>query len=267
MFRYARLKHDFQLEQYGFKRRHNALVVTPETVVFNDQPKPGKGRALRLTQEWYDFVRAVNTERGFGLATGPRTGWVNEGWNGRDTPLVQSLSMGGNVVIVREISEIEFARLRAFNGEEPPPDPAQVNYLETPQQVQKFSCISDQEKIRNPGNGIDCYFPLIGAGELWVPLSRIELFPELPRKIQMTVTAFFRSSPVKSYFNVRGALAKGQTVTLLGYATKGSSVWGYVSTAAGKYGYVALLWYPKPDSMQFLTTWEMQTVPPLPPKP
>lgn len=266
MFRYARLMHDFQLEEYGFLRRENKLFVTPETVQFNNQPREGKGPALRLPTEWYEFVRAINTEAGFRLATGPSTGWVNEGWGNRDTPLVQSLSMGGNIVIIREVSTNKFGRLRAYRGDESPPDPQRMNYLETPQYIHKFTCISSNQRIMNPGNGTDAYFPLLGIGELWVPMRKVELFPEIPCTIQMRVTSFFRSSPKKSYTNVIGALASGQQLRLIGYAAKASGVWGYVGTDEGKYGYVALLWHPNSSSLQYLTSWQMETMPPIPPK-
>lgn len=266
MFRYARLKHDFQLAEYDFHRRENGLFVTPETVPFNNQSKEGKGPALRLPAGWYKFVRDLNTEAGFGIATRPATGWVNEGWENHDTPLVQSLSMGGNIVIIREVSQDGFGRLRAFRGDEPPPDPMRMNYMDTPQYVHKFTCISSNQRILNPGKGLDAYFPLIGIGDLWVPMRRVELFPEIPCTIQMQVTSFFRSSPKKSYTNVVGALASGQPLRLIGYAAKASSVWGYVGTEAGQYGYVALLWHPNSSALQYLTTWQMETVPPIPPK-
>jgi hypothetical protein len=265
MYGYARLKHDFQLEEYGFKRRENPLLVTPETVVLNNQPKAGKGPALRLSKAWFEFVRSINTEAGFRMATGPATGWVNEGWNNNETPLVQSLSMGGNTVVVLETSRNNFARLLSYKGSNTPPDHKRFNFLHSPHYVQKFTCITNDEKLRNPGKGIDCYFPLIGAGELWLPQSRIELFPQIPAKIKMNVTSFFRSSPKKEYGNIIGALAKGQELTLRGYAPRGANVWGFVTTAAGKYGYVALLWYPNTSSLQYLTTWQMETIPPLPP--
>jgi len=169
-------------------------------------------------------------------------------------------------VVVRELSPNKFARLRAYKGEESPPDPERFNYLEAPQYIQKFTCITNDEKLRNPGKGIDSYFPLIGIQDLWIPKSQLEFFPEIPVKIQMKVTSFFRSSPKKAYSNVIGALAKGQELTLRGYAPRGSNVWGFVSTDKRKYGYVALLWYPNTSALQYLTTWQMETIPPLPPK-
>jgi hypothetical protein len=235
-------------------------------VIFNNQPKAGKGPPLRLTDDWYDFVRDLNTDNGFRIATGPATGWVNEGWGDHETPLVQSLSMGGNVVIVRDLGPDKYARIRCYKGEEPPPDPRRFNYHESPFLIHKFTCITGDEKLRNPGTGHDSYFPLIGADELWLPLSRIEYFPPIPVKIQMKVHAFLRSTPQKAYSNVVGAVAKGQELTLRGYAPRGGHVWGFVSTAAGKYGYIALQWYPRTAALHYLTTWTMDTIPPLPPQ-
>lgn len=264
MYRYARLKHDFQLEEYGYHKRANSLPITPETVTFNNKPKDGKGPALRLSMEWYEFVRKLNSEKGFATATDAATGWVNEGWGNHQTPLVQSLSMGGNVVIVREISG-DYGKLRAYQEGDPAPDSEQFNYSLSPQLIHKFSCIGDNDLIRNPRNGRDSYFPLIGAGELWAPIRRVEMFPEIPCRIQIAGSSFLRASAKKSYFNIIGGLYKGQPVTLRGYAARASSVWGFVTTASGKSGFVALLWYPTITSYKFLTSWQMETVPPLPP--
>jgi hypothetical protein len=265
MYRYARLKHDFQLEEFGYSRRENPLKVTPETVPLNSRPAEGKGPALRLSQEWYEFVGQINSAQGFRIATGASTGWVNEGWGERDTPLVQSLTMGGNVVVVRKTTD-DYGRLLAFEGDQPAPDARRFNYAEAPQYVQKFTCIAAQKKILNPANGADCYFPLIGAGELWVPLRRLEWFPELPAKVQVLGSSFLRSSPKKSYLNVVGGLYGTQLVTLRGYAVRASHVWGYVTTQRGKSGFLALLWYPNAAALHYLTSWRMETVPPLPPK-
>jgi hypothetical protein len=265
MFRYARLKHDFQLEEFGFHKRKNWLPITPETVTFSNKPDERKGPALRLPQAWFDYVRALNSDKGFAVATDSGTGWVNEGWGDHKTPLVQSLSMAGNVVIVRELSG-DYGRLLAYKGGNPPPDPKRFNYFETPQYIHKFSCIGDNDKIRNPRNGVDSYYPMIGAGDLWVPMRHVELFPEVPCKIQSVASLFLRSSPKKAYTNVVGGLTKGQLLTLRGYAARSSSLWGFVSTDKGKTGFIALLWYPNAETMQYLTTWHMDTVPPLPPK-
>jgi hypothetical protein len=265
VYRYARLKHDFQLEEYGFHKRKNWLSITPETVTFNNKPDEGKGPALRLSKPWFKFVRDLNSDKGFAVATDPKTGWVNEGWGDHETPLVQSLSMAGNVVIVREISD-EYGRLLSSRGENPPPDPARFNFFEAPQYVHKFSCIGDNDKIRNPRNGVDSYYPLLGAGDLWVPMRKVELFPEVPCKIQTEASAFLRSSPKKAYANVIGGLFRGQLLTLQGYAARGTHVWGFVTTEKGKSGFVALLWYPTAASLHYLTSWRMETVPTLPPK-
>src|SRR3972149_48069 len=254
MFRYARLMHDFQLEEFEYQRRKSNLTITPETVTFNNLPREGKGVALRLSKDWYEFVRGINSELGFKIATGPSTGWVNEGWGGKETPLVQSLSMGGNVVAIRDVASKDFGRLLAFKGIQPPPDPNLINYQEAPYYIQKFTCISADKRIHNPGKNVDSFFPLIGAEELWVSMSRIEFFPEYPCKIQVMTSSFFRSQPKKSYFNVIGGLSRGQPVTLRGYAVRGSNVWGFISTASGKNGFVALLWYPTVSSKIYPTS-------------
>jgi hypothetical protein len=173
--------------------------------------------------------------------------------------------MGGNVVIVRETSG-DYGRLLAFEGGQPAPDPRRFNYAEAPQYVQKFTCIAAGNKLLNPAKGVDCYYPLIAAGDLWVPLRRIEWFPDIPGKIQVLGSSFLRSSPKKSYFNVTGGLFGTQLVTLRGYAVRSSHVWGYVTTDRGRSGFLALLWYPNAAALHYLTSWRMETVPPPPPR-
>src|SRR3972149_635138 len=188
MARYARVMWDFQLAQYGYTKRANGLNSTPATIPVNGLKSASKDLDIPLNEFWFTFVKDLNPPESKRFITTPHTGWVNDEWvEGQEYPGVESVVMSGNVLLIKEKSD-NFGLIDAFDFLVDPPDPREVNYFSQPARVHKFTVITNRNYIRNPGAGLDAYFPLLRRGEsLWISLDRVEFFPELPMSVKVEV--------------------------------------------------------------------------------
>lgn len=163
-FPYARIK---------FLPRIIAMSTYPATVTVNNRPAKGKGPATRLTDRWVEFVKAINPEE-VRLVMAPNSGWVNEGGIG-ELPLVQSLSMGGNVVRVLQ-RQGKFTRVDSLHiWDELPSLDARKNLWR-----HRFTCLNRRGQVVNPGANVECYFPFLTAGDAWMQTAHLEFFQTLP---------------------------------------------------------------------------------------
>jgi hypothetical protein len=166
--------------------RDLSLNIYPATVVFNNRAISGKGPAALLTQEWIDFVHALNpTKKGFHTIIGKARGWVNiDPEDGK--VFAESLSMGGNIAQVLN-QRGRFVQVRAFSLADLPPDPGQVNFQETPWLVHKFTCLTRRGVPFLPGAGVEAYFPFLFAdSEAWVEERFVDLFDHMPEPLVPT---------------------------------------------------------------------------------
>ncbi len=271
--RYARFKHDIVVfgEPRAFPRD---LSATPETVpVFSGSvDENGKFRVggkgdIWLPGIWQDYLAAINSERGKDFALTPKAGWLNT------NKKADTLGFGGNLVEVKRIAG-DYAELGCFIVDDPPPDPELANYQNGDPRIQKWTVVKRGGNIMNPGKGIDVYSFLIGRSSLWIHLSRLELFPDLPLQVRVSPLAwrglYVRSLPdVKKgkVIGVVGPWSFSHPVTLLEYAPRASSVWAKARLADGKEGYIAILWHPDASQLKYYTSWKMITTPPIPPNP
>jgi hypothetical protein len=252
MARFARIMWDFQLAMYGYTKRENGLPSTPATVPVSSLKSPMKDLNQPLNEFWFKYVKNLNPPESKRFITAPHTGWVNEEWVEETAyPSVESLVMSGNVLSIREESE-DYGQVDAFDFSNDRPDPTSVNYLSAPWKVHKFTVITYRNHIRNPGAGLDAYYPVFRHGEkLWIPLGRIEYFPELPCQVRIDIPTIMHDAALEPMPGL--ILPAGQTVQIREYRPTGSSVWGAVEG-----GWIPLL----VNGTLSPTSWRMMTPPP-----
>jgi hypothetical protein len=247
----ARFKHDFQWSTEWIRPKR--LELYPETVPLFVAPRRGAGKDdVRLSAAWTVFVQALNPDLGKYIFT-PEAGWLNSNES------ADSLGFGGNVVRILEEPNKEWARLDCFKAQDAPPDPSVVNFQNGDPRIQKFTAISRDGRIRNAGAALDVYTVLLGRGDLYVPIERIEKFPDLPISVVINEAELrgeslrVRTRPEASAPVVMGV--KRGKVDILEYAPRGANVWGRLAA-----GWIALLY----DGRSF-TSWSMETTPPVAP--
>ena len=106
----------------------------------------------------------------------------------------------------------------------------------------------------NPPPGA-IYWPLVSDREVWIPLERIEPFPQLPMMVTANTTQDIRKTPESKGEPTGSKFSEGETKRIVEYYPSGSNVWGRI--AGG--GWIELYLYPK-----YLTSWSMATKPPPP---
>lgn len=259
--RYARLLHDYQWMK--FKSRTvtpgwNGLSSTPETVpLFTSAGARGAKDDLQLGMDWTEFLKSINSPGAFKFIMWPPAGWFNKNKN------ADTLSFGGNIVQVREISKSS-ARVETLELEERAPEPQHFNFESRPDLVHKFTVITRQGAVINPANGMDVYMFIIGRKPMYIPLNRLEFFPKLPVDITIKTTTvpwlLVKDAPGSSG-KVVDRMLPLQKFTVHEYAPRGTYVWGRTDK-----GWIALCWYPKIGTLRYFTSWQMKTIPPVPPK-
>lgn len=259
MTTYARLLHDFQWMSYKSRTvtpGWPGLPSTPETVPFFKAPKGGKDD-VPLDDKWRAYLKELNSARGYKFIISPPAGWFNR------NQMADSLGFGGNVVEIVEIAN-GAAKIKRFHYKDNPPPADSWNYEEHPELIHKFTVISPTGQVVNPANDIDVYVFVIGRGDLYVPLVRVEMFPSLPKDVTVNLSKAFglnvREEPSMSSKVVQKYPARKQ-VTVSEYALRGSSVWGRTDK-----GWIALCWYPSNGRPNYYTTWKMKTEPPVAPR-
>ena len=258
--RYARLLHDYHWMKYksrtvtpGWAR---SMPSAPETVPLFKSPKGGKDD-LKLGPAWTAYIKGLNSAPAYKFIMSPPAGWFNKNTN------ADTLSFAGNIVQVKGIQNGS-ALVDTFNLEDSPPDPARFNFESRPDLVHKFTVITKQGNIVNPADGKDVYIFVIGRRQMYIPLNRLEFFPTLPAEITIkstTVPWLLVKDAPGSVGRVIGRVLPLQKFTVEEYAPQGTYVWGRI-----KKGWIALCWYPKVGTLRYFTSWQMKTIPPLPPK-
>jgi hypothetical protein len=253
---FARLLHDFQWMGYQSRTVSPGwpgLPSTPETVPFFTSPSKGDKDDVPLDENWDSYLRQINGERGYKFIISPPAGWFNR------NHLADSLGFGGNVVEVEDIVN-DHIRLKSFHFKNSPPPVDNWHFQSHPELIHKFTAITQTGQVINPATDIDAYVLVIGRGPLYVPLTRAELFPELP----MQVTVHLSKSFGLQIFNAPNGSLVGkypakQRVTLLEYLPKGTDVW-----ARTDQGWVKLYSYTRTTDLIYHTTWSMKTLPAVP---
>jgi len=259
---YFRVKHDTQLEVYNYKSRTSEwdLAQAAEVVPLFGLPKASAGtERTTLTDRWEFFMNDLN---GFDAGKlnylkAPDTALFNTS----GFPQLESLTMGGNIVTLDEISG-GWGRVHTMNYSSP--GSAQTeNYGTRPDLVHKFVVVVWSRKTKstywiNPPKG-DIYWPFVSSHPVWVPMDRLEKFPTLPMLVTAKVEQDIKREPKADASSTGETLAVDEKVTVNQYYPSGSSVWGRLP--GGKW--IALFRYTQ-NGPTYFTSWNMETLPPPP---
>jgi len=266
---YYRVKHDSQLEIYRYKSRtgdkdwSGVGPQTPEVVPLFAQPKLTSGtQRTKLTGDWETFINVLNNndESKLRYLKADNTALFNSA----GFPQLESLTMGGNIITLDEISG-KWGKVHTLDSAQSP-EIEKINYLTHPDLIHKFVVVGWREKPKetywtNPPKG-DLYWPLVSSHPIWIQLEHLEKFPELPMKIIANTALYIQPSPNFGNKPTLSRLSAGQTVIVVEYKPSGSNVWGRLKSG----GWITLLWYPTMNDPQYPTSWKMETLPPPPPQ-
>lgn len=261
--------HDYQLQIYNWTSRTNAPgwngnPSTFETIpITNRPPSSGKAYTFKVSFAWMDFIKLLNplswekfTKRG--------VAWINSAYSAESRWPAESLTFGGNVVSILNYQKGCW-QIETFDNNTLPlslPNQASLNYQRKPHLFHQHTVITSANKITKGGSGYDAIIPMLRrdtTGQLFLPESRLEFFPTLPR-----VTTMLKNAPVFNGANKRiGLVAIGQEVNIVSYAPHGSSVMGKTSGLPID-GWIYLLDYRTPSTITYNSDWTMNTLPPPP---
>ena len=180
-----------------------------------------------------------------------------------EMPQFEVLSYVGNTHVVKEVIENKAVRLDTLDFESTGLE--QHNY-KTSVYVSKFSAIRDDGLLFNLSmpdrEPADNYMPLVSYDEFWIPNERVELYPKLPRTVQVRTTLNVRAEP-----SIAGELLSllqyGDEVTITRYHPEMGNVWGQL----GEGFWIGLRYQPSKGQQHYYhtTSWTLET--PLPPRP
>ncbi|HLO15669.1 MAG TPA: hypothetical protein VK206_12615, partial [Anaerolineales bacterium] len=164
---------------------------------------------------------------------------------------------GGNIITLNKIQD-GWGRVNTLETSSAP-SAATVNYFTRPDLIHKFVVVGWKRDSRttiivNPPKG-DLYWPLVTKSPVWIPMDRLERFPTLPMMITANTDLYIQATPGPNIEKSKFQLLTGKSTRLIAYYPSGSNVWGQVQSG----GWIPLLIYPR-----YLTSWQMETVPPPP---
>lgn len=263
---YFRVKHDSQLAMFNFRSRTadkewDGGAQTPEVVPLFGSPGPeASTNRTRLEGRWEILINSLNNnnEEKLRYLKSPNTGLFNTS----GFPQLESLTMGGNIILLDEIRG-DWGRVHTLPYNEPP-DSAGVNYVTHPNLIHKFVIVSWRKDsktthIINPPRG-DLYWPLVTERPVWIEMSRLEAFPILPMTVTANTTVYVQTTPGPRNDPTERQLESGETARIVEYYPSASNVWGRISGG----GWIPLLWYNGNVITSYPTSWRMETVPPPP---
>ena len=263
---YFRVKHDSQLAVYNYEARfaHSSDLglQTPETVPLFVQPKPSTGtNRTRLDGAWASFLDSLNNNdpRKLRYLKADNSGL----FNGSGFPQLESLTMGGNIIVLDQIQGM-WGRVYTLDYGKPP-NAGIINYVTRPDLVHKFVVVGWSRKTKqtywtNPPKG-DMYWPLVSSRPVWIQMERLEGFPGLPVEVTADTTQSIRTTPDINGSMTGYEFSAGESATIVEYHPSASSVWARL----GSGGWIALLLYAADTKgPQYFTSWKMETVPPPP---
>ena len=270
--RYARLMHDPQWMEWPSRiaapdwPKSYSYDWYPETVPLWVTPKGGDGR-FDYSVQWLEYLRYVqpNDDAAVWIAR------VAAGLFNRtnifipildldqleELPTAEAISAGGNVVKVLEIYSGSI-RIETIFNQYGPPDPAIINYYNTPWLVTKFTAVSVDGQLGHPG-GIDVYFPNLSrqAEGYWVDKNRVELFPLLPFHASVRETLTLYDAPSTSAIS-SDDIEVGEIVIVEEYLPQASDVWARIEG-----GWILLEYQNSKGVPIYTTSWSMETRPPI----
>ena len=256
---YFRVKHDNQLALYNYKSRTadknwSGGDQTPEVVPLFGSPGPAAStNRTRLVGTWERLINSLNNhdEDKLRYLKAANTGLFNTS----GFPQLESLTMGGNIILLDEIRG-EWGRVHTLDYDNPP-DLVGVNYTTRPDLINKFFVVSWRKDskttiIVNTPQG-SLYWPLVTKEPVWIEMNRLEKFPDLPMTVTINAALYVQKTAGPTNDPTERQLEVGETARIVEYYPSASSVWGRILGG----GWVALLWH-----REYPTSWKMETVPP-----
>jgi hypothetical protein len=259
---YFRVKHDSQLAMYNYKSRtadgdwNGAGKQTPEVVPLFVAPKPASGtNRTRVDGIWEFYINTLNNNDEKKLVYLKSSGTAL--FNTAGFPMLESLTMGGNVITLDEIQG-GWGRVHTIDYNNPGSLQG-MTYLTNPDLVHKFVVVAwdRNKKVTrwvNPPKGAT-YWPLVSSRPVWIQTERLEAFPALPMVVTGITAQKVRTNPEMNSSLTGSELSQGESATVVEYHLSGSNVWGRLRSG----GWITLLLYP-----HYPTTWRMETLPPPP---
>lgn len=256
---YFRVKHDSQLAIYNYKSRTadkewGGRDQTPEVVpLFGSPGTAASTNRTRLVGTWETLINSLNNndEDKLRYLKAAHTGLFNTA----GFPQLESLTMGGNIILLDEIRG-EWGRVHTLDYNNPP-DLVGVTYTTRPDLIHKFVVVSWRQdskttRIVNPPQG-SLYWPLVTEKPVWIERSRLEKFPNLPMTVTANTTVYVQKTPDPTNDPTERQLEAGETARIVEYYPSASNVWGRILGG----GWIALLWHT-----EYPTSWKMETAPP-----
>jgi len=164
------------------RTHHSNLIMEPATVPVAFTAKEAK-QVVGLDPAWQDYILAINGRNTDIFARiadpvwGPTTGFSNG-----------KLFLIGLAYWLQKVRKLEtvigadgkpWARIACLGVNDPPPDPAQVNYLKTPWLVHHVTMQSKSNRLVGTGmpNTDNAYVPLVAnqANQMFLPMSLLSL--------------------------------------------------------------------------------------------
>lgn len=268
---YYRVKHDTQLAIYNYKSRtadpnwpvEKWGLQTTEMVPLSVGLNLASGTSrTTMSGVWEQFIDRLNdyNEKKLNYVKSPATAL----FNGAGFPQMESLTMGGNIITLDEVSG-NWGRVHTMDYNNPGPI-ATINYLTRPDLVHKFVIVGWSRRTKstyfsNTPQG-DLYWPFVSNRAVWIPMEYLESFPILPMTV--TVDANERlavmEEPSLDSRKITADITAGSSVTVVEYYPTGSDVWGRISNG----GWIELLVHRK-GLIYYPTSWSMETLPPIAP--
>lgn len=263
--KYYRVKHDTQLGIYDHRSRTKMPdwplnPQTPEVVPLFLDAKLSSGTTRTVVDgPWEYYIDALN---GFDQGKLRYLKADNSAlFNRAGFPQLESLTMGGNIVSLEQVRDgwgkvhtMSYAQVGSAETD---------NYRTRPDLVHKFVVVVWNQKTKstywiNPPKG-DTYWPLVASRPVWIEMSRVEPFPNLPMEVTAKVEQEIRREPGTDGDPTGQRLAVGDSVTITQYKPIASQVWGRLQNGR----WIALFLYQNTGPTYF-TSWKMQTLPPPP---
>ncbi len=262
---YYRIKHDNQLAMYNYTSRTQGAdwrypKQTPEIAQLMPDPSTKAGTfRTELNSAWEKYMDELNNNNFKKLHYLKRDDIALFNWRG--FPFLDSLTMGGNIIVVETIQN-GWGRVKTLDFDQPP-SADKVNYMTDPDLVHKFVLVTWNPTtkrtlwVETPHGPI--YWPFVTGKPAWIQMELLEPFPTLPRSITATVTQPFRVEPKADSALSKFDFTQGNSAMLLQYYPSGSDVWGLLDNGR----WISLFRYTK-DGPTYFTTWFMETLPPIP---
>ncbi len=173
----ARLKNDFELEEFSFKSRTAeegwpGLPSTPETVQLKAANVDGErvhltGKRTVILQEHHrQLLKRLNSEPAYRYIIEPKAGWFNTGeWK------AESIGFGDNLVEVLQIIG-KYARIQTLDYYQS--DLSYLFFSTHPYLIHRMAVVTRKGTLIRPGRGLDVYIFLISKVPLWLPVRRLD---------------------------------------------------------------------------------------------